>query len=467
MSDADPAARNRAHDQSTADGPLPLAGVRVLDGSNTYAGPTCGRILADLGAEVIHVEAMQRLDAVRLIIFPENRAREDYWNTGAYFMKRNLGKKDITLDLTKLEGVAAFKAVAAHCDVMLESFAPRVMRRFGLGYEDVRVVRPEIIYCSLSGYGQSGPYRDWIAFGMGLEPASGISQLTGYPGGDPMRSGISLTDPLTGLSAAVAVLAALHHRRRTGEGQYIDLSEHEAAIPLVAGALLDYQMNGRRPERRGNRSAGAAPQGVYPCAGEDEWIAITCRTDAEWRSLCAATGHPEWADDARFADLPVRHANHDALDALIAAWTRGREKLAAMELLQHAGVPAGAVLHGRDLLVNEHLKARGLFDIVERPDIGPKPFPRQLPVHFSKFQARAQGPSPRLGEHNDEVLSTLGGLSADEIAKLREDGVIGDHPEPQLPMPYVQAVAEWPMDVLMEVGAIKQMDADFHERLGL
>lgn len=446
---------------------LPFEGIRVLDASNTYAGPTCSRVLSDLGAEVIHAEAMQRWETVRLIVMPENTMPDAYWNAGAYFMKRNLGKKDITLDLTRAEGVDAFKRVAARCDVMLESFAPRVMRGFGLDYDSIRAVRPDIVYCSLSGYGQSGPYRDWIAYGMGLEPASGISQLTGYPGGDPKRSGISLTDPLSGLAAAVAVMIALYRRRSTGLGEYIDLSEHEAAIPLVAGALLDQQMNGRAPERRGNRSWFAAPQGVYPCAGDDEWIAISCHTDAEWERLCDGCGHPEWKMDERFADLLARHANHDALDAALAAWTRGREKIEAMETLQRAGVRAGAVLHGRDLLLNPHLRARGHFDMIDHPDAGRRPFPRQLPVHFSKIEPKPRTRAPRLGEHNDEVLSTLAGLSAEEIARLREHQIVGERPEPPLPIEFVKATVAWPMDVLTEVGAVKQVDADYRERLGI
>jgi crotonobetainyl-CoA:carnitine CoA-transferase CaiB-like acyl-CoA transferase len=397
----------------------------------------------------------------------ENQVPDEFWNAGAYFMKRNLGKKGLTLDLTRPDGVEAFKKVVAHCDVMLESFAPRIMRGFGLSYEDVRAVRPDVVYCSLSGYGQSGPYRDWIAYGMGLEPASGISQLTGYADGDPKRSGISLTDPLSGLAGAVAVLIALYHRRRTGEGQYIDLSEQEAAIPLVAAALLDQQMNGRAPERRGNRSWFAAPQGVYPCAGDDEWIAITCHTDAEFEALCTATGHHEWKDDERFADLLARHANHDALDELIAGWTRDREKLAAMEALQRAGVRAGAVLHGRDLLENPHLRARGHFDMVEHAAAGRRPFPRQLPVKFSKIDPKPRGPAPRLGEHNDEILTALAGLNAEEIARLREEKIVGDRPEPMLPLDFVRATVQWPLDVLMEVGAIKQVDPDYRERLGL
>ncbi len=469
---------------------LPLSGIRVLDASNTYAGPTCGRVLADLGAEVIHVEAMQRWELARMLVLAENDTGERYWNRGGYFMARNLGKQDVTLDLTRPEGVELFKRLAATCDVVLESFAPRVMRGFGLGYDELRAVRPDIIYCSLSGYGQQGPYRDWIAYGMGLEPASGISQTTGYPGEAPMRSGISLTDPLAGLAAASAVLMALHYRRRTGTGQYIDLSEHEAAMPLIGEALLDYQMNGRLPERRGNRSWFAAPRGCYPsleegaahhrsdegnepgdtspiarhAAAGDEWVVISCHDDAEFARLCDAVGHPEWTRDERFAGVLARHDNHDALDLLISGWTRGRTKHDAMATLQAAGVRAAAVLHGKDLLMNEHLRARGHFEVVDHPEIGPRPYPRQLPVHFSEFEAGARGPAPLLGEHNDEVLRDLAGLTDDDLRELRASMVVGERPEPLAPPDAIRGAAEMPLDVLREVGAIKAVEPDYRDR---
>jgi len=446
---------------------LPLDGIRVLDATNTYAGPTCGRVLADLGAEVIHLEAAQRLDGVRRLILAENEPGERWWNRGGYFNERNLGKKDITLDLTRPEGIELFKRIAAGCDVVLESFAPRVMRKFRLTYDDLKQARPDLIYCSLSGYGQDGPYRDWIAYGMGLEPASGIVQATGYPGGPPLRSGISLTDPLSGLAGAAAVLMALLYRRRTGKGQYIDLSEHEAAIPLVGDLLLDRQMNGREPERRGNRSWFAAPQGCYPCRGTDEWIVLSCYTDAEFERLCEASGHPEWKDDERFADVLARHEYHDALDALIAGWAGSRTKLEAMAALQAAGVRAAAVLHGKDLLFNAHLRARGHFDLVDHPEIGPRPYPRQLPVHFSAFEARARGSAPLLGQHNDEVLKGLAGLTDDDLASLREQHVIGDRPEPSPSPVQARAMVELPLDVLIEAGAIRAVESDYREQLGL
>lgn len=450
---------------------LPLDGIRVLDASNTYAGPTCGRVLADLGAEVIHLEAMQRYDGVRRLIMAENDPAEHWWNRGAYFAQRNLGKQSLTLDLTRPEGITLFKRVAAECDIVLESFAPRVMRRFGLTYDDLRQDHERLIYCSLSGYGQDGPYRDWIAYGMGLEGASGIAAATGYAGGPPVRAGISLTDPLCGLAAAAAVLMALRYRRRTGLGQHIDLSEHEMAIALAGDALLDYQMNGREPERRGNRSWFAAPQGCYPCrsgvTGDDGWVALSCHTDAEFERLCRATGHPEWLEDERFADLLARHEHHDALDQAIGGWTRQRTKHEAMAALQAHEVRAAAVLHGKDLLFNEHLRARDHYDRVDHAEVGQRLYPRQLPVQFSSFTAKARGPAPLLGEHTDDVLTRLAGLSPDELAALRAEQVIGDHPEPPLPPELVRQALVHPLGVWLEAGAVAAVDSDYRAQLGL
>ena len=444
---------------------LPLDGIRVFDATNTYAGPTCARVLADLGAEVIHVEGLRRMDLVRLLVVADNTVGEDYWNWGGYFMKRNLGKRDLAINLDRPEGREAALRVISTCDVFLESYAPRVMRGFGLDYQSVREVRPDIVYCSLSGYGQSGPYRDWVAYGMGLEPASGISSLTGYPGEGPLRSGISLTDPLSGLIAAYAVLAALHERRRTGRGQYIDLSEHEAAIPLVGRALLAYQLTGRVPERQGNRSPDAAPQGIYPCADEDGWVAVSVQDDAEWHALCDLLGRADWRADPGLATRDGRAARHDELDAGIAAWTRGRDKAEAMRALQAAGVTAGAVLHGKDLLWNEQLAARDFFDVVEDPRAGKRPFPRQLPVRFSRFQVKARGPAPLLGQHNREVLRDLGGLTDQEIDALEAAGVAGTAPEPALPAHLVRIGAAHPVQELIEAGAFLRVEPDYKEQL--
>ena len=233
----------------------PLEGIRVMDLTQVFAGPTCTRILADLGAEVIRMEAPTRLDITRNLIHVDNDGQDLPWERTLYFAIRNAGKKEIVVDLNQPRGRELVRGLIAQSDVLAESFTPRVMRAFELDYEHVRQIKPEIVMISLSGYGQDGPYSDWSAYGMGLEPSSGVSQLTGYAGGPPMRSGLSFTDPYSGFLGAGAVLSALHYRKRTGKGQYIDLSEQEAAIPMLGAALMDFALNARLPRRSGTRTA--------------------------------------------------------------------------------------------------------------------------------------------------------------------------------------------------------------------
>jgi crotonobetainyl-CoA:carnitine CoA-transferase CaiB-like acyl-CoA transferase len=444
---------------------LPLEGVRVLDFTHVYAGPTCTRILADLGADVVKVEGLTRVDLVRLLFATDNSPMADPWNRGFYFSLRKPGKRSLTVELSTEAGRALLRRLVAGFDVVAESFTPRVMRQFGLDYESLRAIRPDIIMISLSGYGQTGPHAGWSAYGMGLEPASGISQVTGYAGGPPKRTGISFTDPLTGMVGAGAVLTALHYRRRTGRGQYIDLSEQEAAVAISAASLLDYQMNGRPPERRGNRSPHAAPQGCYRCRGRDEWVVISVRDDAEWSRFCAALGRPEWESDSRFATVLERHAHHDDLDALIEGWTRERGHYEAMRLLQDAGVPAAAVLNGKEMLFDPHFRARGQFDFLDHPVQGRRPIPRNLVAKFSRFDPRPRSAAPTLGQHNSEVLKEAG-LSDDEIAALAADGVIGD--TPRLAVTAGAGSRAVPsFDDLKEVGALLDYESDYKEKLGL
>ena len=445
---------------------LPLAGVRVLDLSQVYAGPTCGRILCDLGAEVIKVEGLHRIDITRNFIIYDNKTEGDYWNRSHYFQFRNAGKKSVTLDFQEPSAVEMLKRLVPRADVVVESFTPRVLAQHGLDYESLRALREDLVMVSLSGYGQTGPWRDYTAYGMGLETASGIASFTGYRGGDPLRTGISFTDPYSGIVGAGAVLAALHYRRRTGKGQYIDLSEQEAAIPVGGYALMDYVLNGRAPERIGNRSPWFAPQGCYPCLGDDNWLVLSVHDDAEWVAFCGATGHPEWADDERFADVPGRHRHHDELDELIAGWTRRQDQVEAMRLLQGAGVTAAAVLNPKQVLLDPHLRERGHFDVVE--DAGAKrPVPKQLGARFSAFEAGARGPAPKLGEHNREVLQGLLGLSDGELAELEEAKAIGEAPEFAVPVQLMQMMVQMPLTSYLQMGALAALEPDYREQLGL
>lgn len=445
----------------------PLEGIRVLDLTQVYAGPTCARILSDLGAEVIKLEGLKRIDITRNFVIADNNSSDDYWNHAGYFQWRNAGKKSLTLDWSDTEAIELLKRLVPMCDVVVESFSPRVMESQGLGYESLRGLREDIIMISLSGYGQTGPWREYSGYGMGLEPASGMSSITGYRGGDPLRTGISFTNPYSGIVGAGAVLAALHYRRRTGKGQYIDLSEQEAAIPVVGYALMDYTMNGRIPQRMGNRSPWYAPQGSYRCAGDDNWLVITIRNDTEWQAFCDAIGHPEWADDPRFADIPARFENHDELDTLITSWTEGREHIEAMHLLQEAGVIAAAVLNPKQALLDPHLRERGFFETAVHTDVGRKPMPRQLGARFSEFDTAVRGPAPKLGEHNREILEGLLGMGTEEIATLEERKVIGDTPDLALPLEVMRMFVQMPTTTYLSMGALAGIETDYKRQLGL
>ena len=445
---------------------LPLSGLRVLDLGQVYAGPTCARILGDLGADVIKIEGLNRIDITRNFAIFENKTEDDYWNRSHYFLFRNAGKKSLTLDFQEPRAVELFKQLVPHADVVVESFTPRVLAQHGLHYESLREIKPDLIMISLSGYGQNGPWRDYAAYGMGLEPASGISSLTGYRGGDPIRSGISFTDPYCGLVGAGALLTALHYRRRTGKGQHIDLSEQEAAIPMGGYALMDYALNGREPQRIGNRSPWFAPQGCYPCSGDDNWLVLTVRNDAEWQAFCGAVDHPEWAQDDRFADVLGRHAHHDELDELISSWTQGQDHMKAMHLLQGAGVIAAAVLNPKQVLLDPHLRERGYFDMVQQAGEA-RPVPKQLGARFSAFHTGARGAAPALGEHNREVLQGLLGLSDDDLAELQEANVIGDTPQFAVPVQLMRMVVQWPLTSLLQMGALAALEPDYKQQLGI
>jgi len=446
----------------------PLDGIRVMDFAQVFAGPTCTRILADLGAEVIRLESPNRLDVTRNLIFCDNDGQDLPWERTLYFCIRNAGKKEIVVDLDQERGCEIVRGIVAQSDIVAESFTPRVMRAFGLDYERLRQIKPDVIMISLSGYGQDGPYADWSAYGMGLEPASGVAQLTGYAGGPPMRSGLSFTDPYSGFIGAGAVLAALHYRRRTGKGQYIDLSEHEAAVPLTGAALMDFAMNERLPERIGNRSPiGAAPQGCYRCAGDDSWLVVSIGSDDEWSAFCKAAGHPEWAQDERFDNVLGRRAHQDELDKLIEGWTRALDHYEAFHLLQRAGVTAAPVLNGKEIYFDPQSKERGQFDVVDQPIMGKRPVGRHLAAKFDDFAADAAGPAPTLGQHNHEVLSGLLGLSDAEIAELEEQQVIATRPNIPYPPQLISAALKLPYDQYLALGILQAIEPDYKQQLGL
>ncbi|MCH7838090.1 MAG: CoA transferase [Chloroflexi bacterium] len=445
----------------------PLEGIRVMDLTQVFAGPTCTRILADLGAEVIRMEAPTRLDITRNLIHVDNDGQDLPWERTLYFAIRNAGKKEIVVDLNQPRGRELVRGLIAQSDVLAESFTPRVMRAFELDYEHVRQIKPDIVMISLSGYGQDGPYSDWSAYGMGLEPASGLSQLTGYKGGPPMRSGLSFTDPYSGFLGAGAVLAALHHKRRTGQGQYIDLSEQEAAVPLIGMALMDYAMNGRLPERIGDRSPWAAPQGCYRCSGDDNWVVISIESDDDWAMFCTAAGHNDWAGDDRFSTFEGRREHHDELDEMISSWTKDQDQYEAFHLLQKAGIIAAPVLNGKQALLDPHFKERGQYDVIDQPHNGKRLVGRHLAAKFDEFEASVAGPAPTLGQHNTEILGGLLGVSDEELAQLTEQRVITTEPKLPVPPAIVSQALKLPYDAFLKNGTLQALEDDCQKQLGL
>ena len=429
--------------------PLPLEGVRVLDLTHGYGGPTGTRILADLGADAVRVEDLARIDAARLLLMADGAPGSEPWNQGAYHALRNPGKRSLAVELSSKAGQALLWRLMPQFDVLAESFAPGVRREMGFDYEAVRARRPDIVMISLSDHGQSGPHSDSEAAGVGLEPAPGLSS----------------TDPLCGMIAAGAVLTALRYRRRTGRGQHIDLFRQEATMGVVSGALVDYQINGRLPDPVSNRGAFATPQGCYRCQGDDDWLVISVANDAEWSALCVATGHPEWREDERFATILDRQANHDALDALIEGWTATQDHVQAMHVLQAGGVTAAAVINGKEMLLDPHLKARGQFDLLDHPTQGRRPIPRTLVAKFGRFDPGPRSAAPLLGQHNREVLIEAG-LSEAEVYELETAGIIGTRPR-LAASGRAGSGRLSALEDLLEVGALRARETDYKEQLGI
>jgi crotonobetainyl-CoA:carnitine CoA-transferase CaiB-like acyl-CoA transferase len=409
----------------------PLAGVRILDLTHVWAGPLATRIVADLGAEVLKVEAASsrgpRERPPRGVgLYPFGDPGDEPWNRQAMFNKLNRNKKSLSIDLKSDAGRDLLLALAGECDIIVENFSARTMPRLGLGYEQLKSVNPRLIYLAMPGFGTTGPYRDFVAYGPSVEPMTGLTAIMGYGADEPRMTAMALPDACTGVTAAVAMLTALARRAESGVGGFIDLSLHEAAIALLGEYVIERQLTGEEPPVTGNAHVEHAPFGVYRCAGDDNWIHIAVCSDAAWRSLCRVAGRG-WETDGELATAAQRLAARPAIDRSMSEWTRGFDKLALTEALQRAGVAAGAVLNGPELLADPHLRARGFFVELKAEHIEPFPYPG-LPLRIDGVHDGGWTAAPRLGEHNESVLRELLGLDAAEIAGLAERGVIADRP---------------------------------------
>jgi len=397
----------------------PLEGIRVCDFTWVWAGPFGTLQLAHLGADVIKIESSKRLDTVRGLVPADNQPGV---NRAGYFNQYNQGKRSVALDLTTAEGKQIALELVAKSDVVAENFSAGVLERLGFGYEELRKVKPDIIVISLSGYGASGPLSPYISYGPAQVPMSGLAALTGYAGGPPMEVGISYGDPNAGIHGAVAILAALWHRQRTGEGQFIDESQWEAAIAVLPEGVMAQVMQGEQPERAGNRDLLHAPHGIFRCAGDDAWVALACRTEAEFAALCRVIERPDLSADPRYATLAARKHNEDALESEISAWTRTRDRWQVAEALQAASLAAHPAMTSADLVADPHLRARGIFVELPHAEVGVRTHVG-IPWHLSETPCTVQVPAPLLGEHTDEVLRDVLGYADQPIERLRERGL--------------------------------------------
>ena len=400
-----------------------LSGIRVVDLSMGWAGPLAARHLADMGAEVIKVESCARFDwwrgweATREWIDAGGAEQSVAFNT----VNRN--KRGITLDLAKPRGNALLKRLVAESDVVVENYSAGVLPKLGLSYDVLREVNPDVVMISMPAFGTNGPWRGYRAYGSTVEQASGLPHLSGRPEWRPTMVHVAYGDAVGGLNGAAALLTALRHKLRTGAGQYLDLSQAECLFPLGAHGILAQSATGSPPERLGNRSPEHAPHGVFPCAGDDEWIVIQTLDERQWSSLQALVGD----ELAGFGDVEDRLRRVDALEEALSRWTATRDPEALMALLQEHGIPAGRVRSGLDLVHEPQLAARACWPTLERAFVGEQPHPVP-PYRTSAAPFGIERPAPTLGEHNREVLTGLLGVDAAEFAALEREGIIGTKP---------------------------------------
>ena len=400
-----------------------LEGVRVIDFSWIVAGPQCTRILADFGADVIKIENYSNMDYIRASGGADSPNRSPLFNT----LNRN--KRSLTLNVMHPRGMELLKTLIIKSDVIVENFSSRVLEKWGLGYEEQKKLNPGIIYCSMSGFGHSGRDRDFVTWGPTAQALSGLTYMSGLPGEESAGWGFSYMDHTGGFYGTIAIMMALLHRNKTGEGQHLDLSQVEAGIGLTGTSVLDYTVN-NRPFRRdgmppGNRAPEReiAPHNSYPCRGEDRWCVIAVTNDAEWDSLVNILGNPAWANDERFATMESRFANQNDLDEFISQWTINLTPLEVFDVLQNAGVPAGAVQTPMERAeIDLQLKHRGFIAEVEHAELGNTKV-ESIPMKMSETPWKLNKASPLLGEHSAEIYMDLLGVSAEELGTLFEEGI--------------------------------------------
>jgi crotonobetainyl-CoA:carnitine CoA-transferase CaiB-like acyl-CoA transferase len=422
----------------------PLDDVRVLELSTAWAGPTAGRVLGGLGADVLKIESCTWWDAWRgtamassagFGVYADNDPGDWPYERTPLFGAANRNKRGLTLDLSKPQGRSVFLRLVEKSDVVLSNFSARVLPNLGLGYEALRKTKPDIILLRMPAFGASGPYRDGVGYGNTIEAMGGLAARFGYSDGPPqITHDLTFGDPVAGIHGALSVLVALHYRRRTGRGVEIDLSQQETMIAQQGEALVKYSLDGQVLGRLGSKAYAHAPHGYYPCAGKDEWIAISTADDDTWKALQAGLGRPDWITEARFSTNERRLAAQDQLDALLGRETATHEKVALAERLAEAGVDAAPVLNFEEIREHPQAAARQAFEAVNHPIVGLRLLPR-LPFTVDGYAMLTLRHAPLFGQNNEEILSGLLGLSNEDLNRLRASFTIGDRPTEARPNP--------------------------------
>ena len=404
----------------------PLAGLRVLDLTVAVAGPVATLLLGALGAEVLRIEAPWARPRRPASALPApTDGPDEPWNREARLNELANSKRSVALNLAVPDGRNVFLDLVDVSDLIVENYSPRVLGNFGLGWETLRARNPRLIYVRMPAFGASGPWRDRISYGPGIDAMSGLSWLTGYRDGPPLKPGNFYCDQNAGLHAAAAAIAALRARERDGVGQIVELAMLEGELQLVGDALLAAQLTGREPSRIGNEHSSWAPHGVYPAKptadDPDAWIAIACRSDTEWAALLSVWRDDAVAADPRFATALRRWKHRAALDALLAQWTAQFEALELAERLQRAGAPASAVMGARTLLRDPQIAARQAVGALEHPQVGPSPAP-QAAYRLSETPAPPKSAAPLFAGGTRPVLADLLGYSPERIDQLIATG---------------------------------------------
>ena len=394
----------------------PLTDTRVIELGSLLAGPFCGQLLADMGAEVIKIEAPGQGDPMRIWGQEKANGRSLWWPIVA----RN--KKSVTINCRVEEGQALVRSLVEKSDILLENFRPGTMERWGLGYDDLKSVNPGLIMIRVSGQGQTGPYAKRAGYGSIGEAMGGLRYVVGDPSTPPSRMGISIGDSLAATFAAVGGLAALHHRERTGEGQVVDSAIYEAVLAMMESLVAEYQQTGYIRERTGSILPNVAPSNVYPTS-DGKMILIAANQDTVFRRFAAAMGRPEMADDARYSSHAARGERQEALDAEISEWTKTKTAEELTALMENNGVPVGKIYRAPDMLEDAHFKAREAIIKVMHPEIGELAMQNVFPK-LSLTPGRVRHTGPELGEHNASVLGDILGMSAGEQQSLRERGIV-------------------------------------------